>query len=201
MRRWEKYRRFNGSGQRMMWGLSKVGLILWNASTTTFAAIHRWDWLFLFKLDWAQNNPEQGCRYLKILALFTISSLAPSFHHETSFVRVVNRVPFTAGHRTQVCHPINWILACHISHGFHYGPCMEGDLWRRLTRYWTVKFSTRSADLLWGGDRKFMFAQTRDKAWDCLLTAKMEKIRRGQMSRPYLLIPRSWFPSLRLLFR
>lgn len=151
------------------------------------------------------NNPEQVAVVLKIVAMLTILSLAPSLLiMMTSFVRIVIVLSFLRqAMGTQVLPPNQLIigLALFLT-SFIMAPVWKGIHQEALVPYLDNKI-TQSDALAYteGAIRKFMFKQTRDK--DLGLFIKLSNIsmpsKRADVPT-YLLIPAFMISELKTAF-
>ncbi|MBM4317164.1 MAG: flagellar type III secretion system pore protein FliP [Deltaproteobacteria bacterium] len=153
----------------------------------------------------AVNNPEQVAVVLKIVAMLTILSLAPSLLiMMTSFVRIVIVLSFLRqAIGTQVLPPNQLIigLALFLT-SFIMAPVWKGIHQEALVPYLDNKI-TQSDALAYteGAIRKFMFKQTRDK--DLGLFVKLSNLqmptKRADVPT-YLLIPAFMISELKTAF-
>lgn len=151
------------------------------------------------------NNPEQVAVVLKIVALLTILSLAPSLLiMMTSFVRIVIVLSFLRqAMGTQVLPPNQLIigLALFLT-SFIMAPVWKGIHQEALIPYLDNKISQQDAlSYTEGAMRKFMFKQTRDK--DLGLFVKLSNMamptKRADVPT-YLLIPAFMISELKTAF-
>lgn len=151
------------------------------------------------------NNPEQVATVLKIVAMLTILSLAPSLLiMMTSFVRIVIVLSFLRqAIGTQVLPPNQLIigLALFLT-SFIMAPVWKGIHQEALIPYLDNKISQSDAlTYTEGAIRKFMFKQTRDK--DLGLFIKLSNLtlpsKRADVPT-YLLIPAFMISELKTAF-
>ncbi|MFM8315765.1 MAG: flagellar type III secretion system pore protein FliP [Deltaproteobacteria bacterium] len=151
------------------------------------------------------NNPEQVAVVLKIVAMLTILSLAPSLLiMMTSFVRIVIVLSFLRqAIGTQVLPPNQLIigLALFLT-SFIMAPVWKGIHQEALVPYLDNKITqTDALNYTEGAMRKFMFQQTRDK--DLGLFVKLSNLpmpsKRADVPT-YLLIPAFMISELKTAF-
>lgn len=151
------------------------------------------------------NNPEQVAVVLKIVAMLTILSLAPSLLiMMTSFVRIVIVLSFLRqAIGTQVLPPNQLIigLALFLT-SFIMAPVWKGIHQEALVPYLDNKIS--QADALTyteGAIRKFMFKQTRDKDLGLFVKLSNMQMPTKRADVPtYLLIPAFMISELKTAF-
>ena len=151
------------------------------------------------------NNPEQVAVVLKIVAMLTILSLAPSLLiMMTSFVRIVIVLSFLRqAIGTQVLPPNQLIIGLSLFlTTFIMAPVWKGIHQEALIPYLDNKITQQDAlSYKEGAMRKFMFKQTRDK--DLVLFVKLSNIampsKRADVPT-YLLIPAFMISELKTAF-
>ena len=184
-------------------------LIFWilSQSPAVFAKATDLGGLPNFNLSFgAANNPDQTAVVLKIIAMLTILSLAPSILiMMTSFVRIVIVLSFLRqAIGTQALPPNQLVVAMSLFlTAFVMAPVWKQVHAEALNPYFENKISqTQALSVAEGSVREFMFRQTRDKDLGLFVKlAKIESPKKRADVPTYLLIPAFMISELKTAFQ